>query len=159
MDHLDKVMAVVTESEFNSDKVNAAHEAAARAYPVSKELFQAYSAEVLTEMADPLRVLNDLFNILKPDAPWGLAVYRTSYNDDAAWHCILSVLRRDIESSLAVYQTQPGLLARHELVAMMVSPDSKEQVPRRSASISTAGLLMSYNVTGVPTASPRRRTI
>ena len=118
MDHLDKAMAVITESEFDPDKVNAAHEAAARAYPVSKELFQAYRAEVLTEMADPLRVLNDLFDILKPDAPWGLAVYRASYNDDAAWHRILSVLRRDIESSLAVYQAQPGLLARHELVVM-----------------------------------------
>ncbi|CAN9199103.1 unnamed protein product [Alternaria alternata] len=106
MDHLDKAMAVVTESEFDPDKVNAAHEAAARACPVSKEVFQAYSAEVLTEMADPLRVLNDL------------SVYRASYNDDAAWHRILSVLRRDIESSLAVYQAQPGLLARHELVVM-----------------------------------------
>ena len=53
MDHLDKDMAVITESEFDPDKVNVAHEAAARAYPVSKEVFQAYSAEVLTEMADP----------------------------------------------------------------------------------------------------------
>ena len=55
MGYPDKAMAVITESEFDPDKVNAAHEAAAMAYPVSKEMFQAYSAEVLTEMADPLR--------------------------------------------------------------------------------------------------------
>ncbi|CAN9232199.1 unnamed protein product [Alternaria sp. RS040] len=49
MDFLDRAMAVIRESEFDPDKVNAAHMAAARAYPVSKGMFQAYSAEVLIE--------------------------------------------------------------------------------------------------------------
>jgi hypothetical protein len=118
LDHLAKAMAVIIKSEFDPDKVNAAHEAAARAHPVSKEMIQAYKAAVLTQTPDPLRVLNDLHNILKPDAPRGLVVYRASYNDDTAWHCLLSVLRRHIESSLAEYQAQPGILERHELVVM-----------------------------------------
>jgi hypothetical protein len=104
--------------EFDLEKVRAAREAVDKAHPISKDLWQAYSAEQEAEMAEPLKVLpNSLF--LKPDAPWGLAVYRVSYSDDAAWDRMLSVLRQDVESSLAMRrQAQPDLCSRHELVVI-----------------------------------------
>jgi hypothetical protein len=115
MDELQKAMAAIT--EFDSDKVNAAREAVVKAHPISEDLRQASSAELLAEMAEPVKVLTDS-PFLKPDAPWGLAVYRVSYSDDAVWDRMLSVFRQDIESSLAMRKAQPDLSSRHELVVM-----------------------------------------
>jgi hypothetical protein len=80
MDDFQTAIAAIT--EFDPDKVNTAREAVAKAHPISEDLRQAYSAELLAEMADPLKVLTNS-PFLKPDAPWGLAVYRVSYSDDA----------------------------------------------------------------------------
>jgi hypothetical protein len=109
-------------TEYDYDKVNAALEAVAKAHPISQDLHQAYEAAFLAEqaeMAEPLNVLNKS-RYLKPDAPWGLVVYRVSYSDDAAWDRMLSVIRQEIESSLAMRKTQPDsdLLSRHDLVVM-----------------------------------------
>jgi hypothetical protein len=105
MDELQNAMAAII--EFDPDKVTAARDAVTKAHPISKDLWQAYSAEQEAEIAEPLKELsNSLF--LKPDAPWGLAVYRVSYSDDAAWDRMLSILRQNIESSLKMQrQAQP----------------------------------------------------
>ncbi|KAH3911877.1 hypothetical protein HBH56_129790 [Parastagonospora nodorum] len=116
MDELQNAMAAIT--EFDPDKVTAARDAVAKAHPISKDLWQAYSAEQEAEMVEPLKELSNS-TFLKSDAPWGLAVYRVSYNDDAAWDRMLSVLRQNIESSLAMQrQAQPDLCSRHSLVVM-----------------------------------------
>jgi hypothetical protein len=104
---------------FDHDKVKAAWEAVNKAHPISKDLLQAYHAEQEAEMTEPLKVLPNYSLILKSDAPWGLAVYRVSYSDDAAWDRMLSELRQDIDSSLAMRrQAQADLCSRHELVVM-----------------------------------------
>jgi hypothetical protein len=115
MDDFQKAMAAIT--EFDPDKMNAAREAVAKAHPISEDLRLAYIAELQAEMAEPLQVLTSS-PFLKADAPWGLAVYRVSYSDDAAWSRMLSVLRQDIESSLAMRRAQPDLSSRHEMVVM-----------------------------------------
>jgi hypothetical protein len=111
-------IAMAAIPEYNYDKVTAASEAVDKAHPISKDMWQAISAEHEIEMAEPLKVEPNSW-ILKPDAPWGLVVYRVSYSDDAAWDRMLSVIRQDIESSLALRrQAQPDVCARHELVVM-----------------------------------------
>jgi hypothetical protein len=115
MDHLHKGMAATTDSD--PDKMSAARDAAAKAYPISEDLREAYRTERLAEMADPLKVLNNP-SFLKSDAPWGLVVYRVSYSDDAAWDRMLSVIREGIELSLALRPAQPDLSSRLELVVM-----------------------------------------
>jgi hypothetical protein len=115
-DAFSNAMAAI--SEFDPDKVNAASEAVNKAHPISKDLWQAYGAELELAMAEPLEVVPNSW-ILKPDAPWGLVVYRVSYSDDAAWDRMLSVIRHDIESSLALrQQAQSDVCARHQLVVM-----------------------------------------
>jgi hypothetical protein len=115
MDHLHKGMAAITDSD--PDKMSAARDAAAKAYPISEDLREAYRTERLAETTDPLKVLNNP-SFLKPDAPWGLVVYRVSYSDDAAWDRMLSVIREGIELSLALRPAQPDLSSRLELVVM-----------------------------------------
>ncbi|KNG44684.1 hypothetical protein DDE82_008795 [Stemphylium lycopersici] len=115
-DALLNAMAVIL--EFDENKVRAAREAVDKAHPISKDVWEAYGAELELEMAEPLKVLPTSW-ILKPDAPWGLVVYRVSYSDDAAWDRMLSELRENIESSLALRrQAQPDVCSRHDLVVM-----------------------------------------
>jgi hypothetical protein len=114
MDAMHKALAAIP--EFDLDKVCAAREAVQKGHPISKDIFQAYGEEISLEMADPL-VLNDP-PFLKPDAPWGLAVYRVSYSDDAAWDRMLSVLRQDIEDSGIMRKAQSDISSRHDLVVM-----------------------------------------
>ncbi|KAH7317109.1 hypothetical protein B0I35DRAFT_479884 [Stachybotrys elegans] len=116
LDAMQKAMASIP--EYDPDKVKAALEEVAKAHPIDDELREAYSAELEAKMADPLTVLDER-SFLKPDAAWGLVVYRVSYSDDAAWDRMVSSLRQDIDSSLAKYQQlQPQLSSRHQLVLM-----------------------------------------
>ncbi|KAI9146930.1 hypothetical protein HJFPF1_12959 [Paramyrothecium foliicola] len=121
-DAMQKAMAAIP--EYDPDKVKAALDEVARAHPIDDELREAYSAELEAKMAEPLTVLNE-HSFLKPDAPWGLVVYRVSYGDETAWNRMISSLRQDIDSSLGKYQElQPQLSSRHQLVIM----DEKEQL-------------------------------
>lgn len=68
-------------------------------------------------MADPLDGLEEALanEDLVPTAPWGLAVFRTAYGNDAAWHRILNALEVSAIESLAL-RGRSDLLERHQLV-------------------------------------------
>lgn len=64
-----------------------------------------------------------------PTAPWGLAIYRTAYNDEAAWQLVLRALEADVTNSLNMFARRApdrpnglefyhrdALLHRHEMV-------------------------------------------
>lgn len=55
--------------------------------------------------------------LLSPWAPWGFAVYRTDYSDDAAWHRMQRELEKDAIRGLGRRRDdQIGLLPRHRMV-------------------------------------------
>ncbi|KAL3958587.1 hypothetical protein ACCO45_006749 [Purpureocillium lilacinum] len=54
---------------------------------------------------------------LKPDSPWGLAVYRTCYNDEAAWQEMKEDLEARPRESMEFY-VDDGLFDRHQFVFM-----------------------------------------
>jgi hypothetical protein len=66
MDDFQTAIAAIT--EFDPNKVNTTRKAVAKAHPISKDLRQAYSAELLAEIANPLKVLTNS-PFLKPNAP------------------------------------------------------------------------------------------
>lgn len=68
-------------------------------------------------MAEPLDGLKEALanEDLVPVAPWGLAVFRTAYGNDTAWHRMLDALEAAAAESLALCG-QSDLLERHQLV-------------------------------------------
>ncbi|KAK1763087.1 hypothetical protein QBC33DRAFT_550320 [Phialemonium atrogriseum] len=112
-----KAMAEIT--EYDPDRIREARAAVMQAHPIDAALREAYSAELLKNMADPLDPMDKALNcpFLKPDAPWGLVVYRVSYGDDAAWEHILAQINENLKESLEGNDRQ-DLLARHQLVVM-----------------------------------------
>ncbi|KAL7621056.1 hypothetical protein AAE478_008368 [Parahypoxylon ruwenzoriense] len=74
---------------------------------------------LLAAMADDLDGIDDSLRDenLRVDAPWGLAVYRVSYSDDAAWQRMLARIETDMRERLEL-QSRDDLLARHDLVVM-----------------------------------------
>ncbi|UNI23314.1 hypothetical protein JDV02_009144 [Purpureocillium takamizusanense] len=54
---------------------------------------------------------------LKRDTPWGLAVYRTCYDDDAAWRAMREALEAGVQESKTCY-VDNGLFERHQFVFM-----------------------------------------
>jgi hypothetical protein len=56
---------------------------------------------------------------LKVDAPWGMALYRTAYGDEAAWQQIVAQIKGAMETSLMGWE---DMRARHDLVIMDDSP-------------------------------------
>ncbi|KAK7973039.1 hypothetical protein PG996_007267 [Apiospora saccharicola] len=55
--------------------------------------------------------------LLSPQAPWGLAVYRTDYSDDAAWRRMQAELERHAAEALG-RSRRAGLLLRHHMAFM-----------------------------------------
>ena len=60
---------------------------------------------------------------LKPDAPWGLAVYRTCYDDEAKWQKMLEHLETEVPESDEDNSRIDALLKRHRFVII----DNKTQ--------------------------------
>lgn len=54
---------------------------------------------------------------LKPDAPWGLVVYRTCYNDEAGWQRVRGYLEALVRESLKE-RSRDSMLERHRFVFM-----------------------------------------
>ncbi|CAG9989194.1 unnamed protein product [Clonostachys byssicola] len=107
--------AVAAIPEYDPERIQAACEEVARAHPIDDALREAYSAELLKKMADPVSVSYLSSNFLKDDAPWGLVVYRGSYNNDEAWERMLVQIRRDVDTALEL-AGQQELAKRHDLV-------------------------------------------
>ena len=78
----------------------------------------------------PLRDIDDgLWTFqLKPDAPWGMVVYRASYDDDAAWERMLVEIFDTLVSSLES-EDRLDLLSRHQLVVMDDRPQFEGATP------------------------------
>lgn len=69
------------------------------AHPIEDDAREAYAAEVWHIAADPLKEVEAEISSreFKPDAPWGLVVYRVAYGDDAAWERMLGLLDEAVE--------------------------------------------------------------
>ncbi|KAM3513350.1 hypothetical protein MY11210_003034 [Beauveria gryllotalpidicola] len=65
--------------------------------------------EKIARLADLLRQVASTINLdrVKPDAPWGLVVYRTVYSDDVAWRRMLDELQDPVVS--LPYKSAPNL--------------------------------------------------
>ncbi|KAK2611935.1 hypothetical protein QQS21_002041 [Conoideocrella luteorostrata] len=90
------------------------------AYPLSQEVRSAWSLEKNAQFADPLRHVARQINSrnLKPDAPWGLVIYRTAYGDDNAWNRMLDELNDSLESLPYEPAPNPELFPRHRFEIM-----------------------------------------
>ncbi|KHN93947.1 uncharacterized protein MAM_08202 [Metarhizium album ARSEF 1941] len=90
------------------------------AYPLSQEVREAWSLEETARFADPLRQVAEAVDAaqFKPDAPWGLVVYRTAYGDDAAWARMLDELRGPVEALPYEPAPNPELYPRHRFQVM-----------------------------------------
>ncbi|KAF3011654.1 hypothetical protein E8E14_004319 [Neopestalotiopsis sp. 37M] len=82
----------------------------------SSDSSDAAAKAVLRAMADPLDGVDEALanEDLTPTAPWGLAVYRTAYGDDAAWRRMLDALEASVTDSL-VLRGRDDLLQRHRM--------------------------------------------
>ncbi|EFY94084.1 hypothetical protein X797_012184 [Metarhizium robertsii] len=91
-----------------------------KAHPLSQETREAWSFEELAQFAGPLREVACEINWckFKPDAPWGLVVYRTAYGDNAAWDRILDELKDSIEWLPYEPAPNPELYPRHRFEIM-----------------------------------------
>ncbi|PNY25608.1 Uncharacterized protein TCAP_04452 [Tolypocladium capitatum] len=78
-----------------------------------EEKMKAYRAQDRLEEID--KELNN--EHLKPDAPWGLAVYRTCYDDEVGWQKMREHLETRVRESLEYY-VNDGMLQRHRFVFM-----------------------------------------
>ncbi|KAL1852843.1 hypothetical protein Daus18300_012006 [Diaporthe australafricana] len=69
---------------------------------------------LLRAMSDSLQGIDDALNNedLKPSAPWGLAVYRTTYGDDAAWQRMRDALSGAAAEALELAGRADSLLPR-----------------------------------------------
>lgn len=69
---------------------------------------------LLTAILDSLQGIGEALTLedLNPSAPWGLAVYRTTYDDDAAWERMRDALSRAVASALEMYGCTDSLLPR-----------------------------------------------
>jgi hypothetical protein len=121
LDAMQTAMGEIT--EYDPDRVREACEAVAKAHPIDDALREAYEAEMnggktVSEgfewMHDPL--ITEYHERVKPDAPWGMVVYRASYGDDAAWERMLAQLNESLEGYDS--EESKGILARHQLVVM-----------------------------------------
>ncbi|KAH6850065.1 hypothetical protein B0I37DRAFT_370612 [Chaetomium sp. MPI-CAGE-AT-0009] len=52
---------------------------------------------------------------LKTDAPWGMALYRTAYGDEAGWQHIIAKIKGSMEIWMVGWEE---IVARHQLVLM-----------------------------------------
>lgn len=80
----------------------------------STEADPAAAEKLLRDMPDSLQGLGEAVTIedLKPSAPWGLAVYRTTYGDDAAWGRMRDALSGAVANALELYGCTEDLLPR-----------------------------------------------
>ncbi len=105
--------------EYDAGRVGEALAAVYRAHPVDDDLRAAFSRITAIGAGNPLGLVEEATNcrLLRPGAPWGSVVYRTSYGDDAAWERMLArigeVARTSLEDAF-----RPDLLALHQLVVM-----------------------------------------
>lgn len=70
--------------------------------------------ELLRAMPNSLQGIGEALTLedLKPTAPWGLAVYRTTYADDAAWGRMRDALFGAVANALELYGCTASLLPR-----------------------------------------------
>lgn len=89
--------------------------------PVDREALRKALDESRASADIPAGIDGELHNQhLKKDAPWGLAVYRTCYDDEAAWQKMRSHLESQAPRSFASLdeRRRESVLARHRLVFM-----------------------------------------
>ncbi|KAI1483479.1 hypothetical protein F4774DRAFT_367708 [Daldinia eschscholtzii] len=74
---------------------------------------------ILAAMADPLDGIDESLRDENhnTDAPWGMAVYRVCYDDDAAWQQMLARIEETVQWRLKLVG-RSDLRARHKLVVM-----------------------------------------
>lgn len=91
-----------------------------QAHPLSAEIREAMAQEKTAQFADPLRQVGRTINLdrFKPDTPWGLVVYRTAYDDDAAWRRMLDELQDPVDSLPYGPAPNPELYPRHRFEIM-----------------------------------------
>jgi hypothetical protein len=117
-DALHKAMIEIT--EFDADRVRDAIAAVAKAHPIDDALCQAFRDELDKELISPLESIDHALDcdFLKPDAPWGMVVYRVSYGDNTAWERILALINEDVKEASGKPRDRLDVLARHQLVVM-----------------------------------------
>ncbi|OAA59259.1 hypothetical protein ISF_06194 [Cordyceps fumosorosea ARSEF 2679] len=115
---LEAALCEVNRSDY--DARSRVSQAVEQAYPLSAETREAMALEKTAQFADPLRQVSSTINLsqLKPDAPWGLVVYRTAYGDDAAWKRMLDELQDPVDSLPYEPAPNPELYTRHRFEFM-----------------------------------------
>jgi hypothetical protein len=97
------------------DRIRKAYTAAMEAHPIdpARHNFNLRKKKSVAGFQGIEEALGD--RNLKTDAPWGMALYRTAYGDEAAWRQILAQIKSDMERSVMGWDE---IRARHQLVIM-----------------------------------------
>ena len=97
------------------DRIHKAYTAAMKAHPINPMIHKRnLRRDKIEEGYEGIEeALSD--QNLKVDAPWGMAMYRTSYDDEAAWQHIVAQIKGAMEISLIGWE---DIRARHDLVIM-----------------------------------------
>ncbi|UNI19586.1 hypothetical protein JDV02_005766 [Purpureocillium takamizusanense] len=95
---MEQAMSGIT--EYDPEEFDRVRQAVWDAHPIEDEVREAYAEEDFNNSADPLKEVEATLKhrSFKADAPWGLAVYRVAYGDDAAWDRMLQHLHESVES-------------------------------------------------------------
>lgn len=102
-----RLYSAMANNDDNNNTVNNNSSNSTEADPAAAE-------KLLRDMPDSLQGLGEAVTMedLKPSAPWGLAVYRTTYGDDAAWGRMRDALSGAVAKGLELYGCTDSLLPR-----------------------------------------------
>lgn len=105
MSRLSSTTASINDKNNNNSNNSSSNSAAANT---------AAAEELLRAKPDPLQGIAEALTLddLKPSAPWGLGVYRTAYDDDAAWARMRDALSRAAANALELHGRTDSLLPR-----------------------------------------------
>lgn len=97
----------MADNDDNNNNVNSNSSNSTAANPAAAE-------GLLRAMPDSLQGIGEALTLedLEPSAPWGLAVYRTTYGDDAAWGRMRDALSGAVANALELYGCTDSLLPR-----------------------------------------------
>lgn len=97
----------MVENDHNNKNVNKNSSNSTAANPAAAQ-------GLLRAMSDPLQGIDEALTLehLNPYAPWGLAVYRTTYDDDAAWVRMRDALSRVAANALELHGRADSLMPR-----------------------------------------------
>ncbi|KAK3295593.1 uncharacterized protein B0H64DRAFT_395717 [Chaetomium fimeti] len=97
------------------DRIRKAFTAAGEAHPIHPAVHRLHlNVQKIDDGFDGIEeALSD--RNLKADAPWGMALYRTAYGDEAAWRHMVARIKGSMERSVMGWD---DIRARHQLVVM-----------------------------------------